>query len=65
VYLASGMRKSSYPTKAKIKQMIEAARSCGLDVCGFEASPDGSIRIVEARAAAQLKNDYDRWEGRL
>ena len=55
----------SYPTKAKIRQMIEVARECGLDVCGFEVSPGGAIRVIEARAQTKSLGDFDRWESRL
>jgi hypothetical protein len=55
----------SYPTKAKIRQMIETARECGLDVCGFEVSPGGGIRIIEARAQTNSGGDFERWESRL
>jgi len=65
VYLRWGMKTRAYPTKAKIRQMIEAARACGLDVCGFEVSADGAIRVMEARAPAAIANDFDRWEARL
>lgn len=60
-----GTAPRNYPTKAKIRQMIEAARDCGLDVFGFEASRDGTIRVMEARAAPAIANDFDRWEARL
>ena len=65
LYVPLGMKTRSYPTKAKIRQMIEAARACGLDVCGFEVSPDGAIRIMEARVPAAVATDFDRWEARL
>jgi hypothetical protein len=65
VYLASGMKTSAYPTKATIARMIEAARASGLDVCGFETSPDGTIRVMEARAAPTVMSDFDRWQARL
>ena len=63
--LARGMKSSSYPTKAVIARLIEAARTSGLDVCGFEASPNGTVRIMEARARSESLNDFDRYEGQL
>jgi hypothetical protein len=59
------MKSSAYPTKAIIARMIEAARASGLDVCGFETAPDGTIRILEARAAPAITSDFDRWQNRL
>lgn len=59
------MKSSAYPTKAIIARMIEAARASGLDVGGFETAPDGTIRIMEARAAPAIASDFDRWEARL
>lgn len=59
------MKKTAYPTKAKIRQMVEAARACGLDVAGVEVSASGAIRMVEARVPLQVENDFDRWKDRL
>lgn len=56
--------KFRYPRKAQIERMVSAAKSCGLDVVGFEVSPDGTIRIMEARAVADL-NDFDRFADKL
>jgi hypothetical protein len=42
--------KPRYPTEATIARMIRAARKAGLDVAGFDALPDGTIRIMDARA---------------
>lgn len=43
-------RRSPYPSSPEIKRLIKAARDAGLDVAGIEASPDGTVRLVEARA---------------
>lgn len=52
-----------YPGKVAIRHAIEVAKSCGLDVAGFELSPDGTIRIMEARALPQkFENEFDRLE---
>lgn len=64
-YVPLGMKTSAYTTKATIARMIEAARASGLDVCGFETTPDGIIRIIEARAAQATANDFDRWQAKL
>jgi hypothetical protein len=42
----------AYPSATEIKRLIKAARDAGLDPAGFEASPDGTIKVVEARAQA-------------
>ena len=45
--------KHAYAGKVALRRAIEAARANGIDVAGFEVSPDGTIRIVEARAMPQ------------
>lgn len=57
--------KIKYPTRAKIEQMVNAGRACGLDVRGFEVSPDGHIRVFEDRGLDQAENDFDRWDKKL
>lgn len=42
--------KPHYAPQAKVERMIRAARRAGLDVAGFDALPDGTIRIMDARA---------------
>jgi hypothetical protein len=39
-----------YAGKVAIRHLVEAARAAGLDPAGIEALPDGTIRVVEARA---------------
>lgn len=58
--------KPGYPRKDAIQRMLDAARAGGLDPVGFEAAPDGTIRVWEARAVPQQpKNDFDRLENDL
>lgn len=59
--------KARYATKPKIKAMVEIARELGLDVAGFEVSPDGAIRVFEAAPApaAAPVNDFDKFESEL
>ncbi|UAK24376.1 hypothetical protein [Sphingomonas nostoxanthinifaciens] len=53
--------KTAYPGKVAIKHAIEAARSLGIDVAGIEISPDGTIRIMEARAVPKPADSlYDQ-----
>ncbi|SDC29616.1 hypothetical protein SAMN05444678_102225 [Sphingomonas sp. YR710] len=53
--------KSAYPGKVAIRHVIETARDCGLDVAGIEVSPDGTIRVVEARALPKpAESEFDR-----
>lgn len=54
-----------YPSKSAIARVVAAAKACGLDVAGFEVCPNGTIRIMEARAVQQVASDFDRWEDRL
>jgi hypothetical protein len=55
-----------YATKAKIEHAVAAARACGLDPAGIEITPDGAIRVVEARASPQpARSDFDRFEAEL
>lgn len=56
--------KLRYPRKSEIERVVLAAKSCGLDVAGFEVSPDGTIRIMEARGVMDL-TDFDRFSDRL
>jgi len=56
----------SYPSKAQITRVLQAAKAFGIDVAGFEVSPDGTIRIMEARAVKPAPaNDFERFEARL
>lgn len=55
----------AYPRKVEIARAFEAAKACGLDVAGVEISPEGHIRLLEARAIPQPQNDFDRYEGQL
>lgn len=43
-----------YPGKVAIKHVVAAAKGAGIDVAGVEVSPDGTIRVVEARAIPQV-----------
>lgn len=54
-----------YPTKAQITRAVDAARACGLDVAGFEVSPTGSIKIIEAHAMQIPANDFERFADKL
>lgn len=57
--------KLRYPRKSEIQRAIDAGRACGLDVVGYEVSPDGVIRIMEARARQGVGSDFDRWADKL
>lgn len=54
-----------YPTKAAITRAVDAARELGLDVDGFEVSPDGTIRVLRVRpteaATASVENEIAQW----
>jgi hypothetical protein len=63
---SSKREKARYPHKAKIIAAVQVARELGLDVAGFEVSPDGAIRVFEAPAApATPQNDFDRFKDQL
>lgn len=58
--------KPRYPRKGQIERVVAAAKACGLDVAGFDVSPDGTIRIMEARAVKPPPiSDFDRFADRL
>lgn len=58
--------KFRYPRKAEIERAVAAAKACGLDVAGFEVSPAGNIRIIEARAMPAIPtSDFDRFADML
>lgn len=55
---------TGYAGKVQIRHVVEAARSAGLDPAGIEALPDGTIRVVEARALPKSKSLFDELEER-
>jgi hypothetical protein len=46
-------RRSPRASAPEIKRLIKAARDAGLDPAGFEAFPDGTVRVFTAAAAAR------------
>lgn len=58
-------RRASYPHRADIKRVVAAARDSGIDPAVIEMSPDGTIRIIEARAASAPADEFSKWESRL
>jgi hypothetical protein len=40
-----------YPTATAIAHVVRSAKKLGVDVAGVEVSPDGTIRVVDARVA--------------
>jgi hypothetical protein len=55
--------KPVYPGKVAIRHAIQAARANGIDVAGFEVLPDGTIRIMDARAVpTQPTSLFDQLE---
>jgi len=62
------VRHRTYPRKTDIERAVTAAKACGVDVAAVEVSPDGTIKVSEARADPQRPlTEFDRWEaqGRL
>lgn len=61
--MASKATRPTYAGKVAIRHAIEAAKAVGIDVAGIELSPDGHIRITEARAAPIAPGSlFDRLE---
>ena len=57
------MTKARYATTAKIKQVVGAAKEAGVKVGGVEITPEGVIRVLSERMAAQAPTDaYDDWK---
>ncbi|HEY1605581.1 MAG TPA: hypothetical protein VGF77_08270 [Allosphingosinicella sp.] len=51
----------AYARSPEIKRLMKAARDSGLDPAGFEALPDGTVRVLEARAIPKpAENIFDR-----
>lgn len=64
--------RSRYPAPNRMRtmvlEMVEIARSIGIDVNGIEVSPDGSIRVIDSRAPKMPSgpvSDFDRFESEL
>lgn len=47
---AGARKRSSYARACDIERMVKAAKKAGLDVGGFDALPDGTVRIFTAEA---------------
>lgn len=45
--------RSPFARSPEIKRLIKAARDAGLDVGGFDALPDGTVRVFTAAAASR------------
>lgn len=54
-----GPKPSPYAGKVAIRHLIEAGKAAGLDVAGFEALPDGSVRVFTAAAAPKPNDLFD------
>lgn len=54
----------AYPRQVEISRAFKAAKACGLDVAAVEIAPDGTIRMVEARAI-ERRDEFSQWEPRL
>jgi hypothetical protein len=63
-----GVTARGYPRKLEIERAIAAAKASGVNVSAIEVSPNGTIKLSEARgAAAQPPDEFERWDaaGRL
>lgn len=52
---------ASYPTRAKIERLINAAKEAGLKIGAMEFTRDGTIRILSDQALSPT-TDYDDWQ---
>lgn len=52
----------SYPTQRAIAHVVTAAKKLGIDVAGVETSPDGTIRVIDARALPKKASLFDELE---
>jgi len=60
------IEKARYATDAKVRKYVALGKSLGLDVAWFEVSPDGSIRVGEARnPEAEPTSDFDKFKDQL
>ncbi|MCZ4340143.1 hypothetical protein O4H52_00895 [Sphingomonadaceae bacterium G21617-S1] len=58
-----GKPAQGYPGRVAIRRAVETARALGLDVAGFEVSPDGTIRVIDARIEqAKPQSLFDQLE---
>lgn len=63
-------RRARWARREKIAEAVEIARELGLDVAGFQISPDGSVSVFESRATPTpvpgvASSDFDRFEAQL
>lgn len=61
---AAARHATPYVTATRLKKLVEIARAAGLDVdgAGVEFSPDGTVRLLPARAVAPAASPFDEWE---
>lgn len=55
-------RRSPYASTPEIKRLVKAARALDIDVAGFEAFPDGTIRIFRAGAEPGKPDLFEQME---
>ncbi|MBB4857210.1 hypothetical protein HNO88_000517 [Novosphingobium chloroacetimidivorans] len=59
-------KKPRYPSKARVRQYVELARELGMDVAAFQVSPNGTIRVMEARTTCGAPlSDFERFKDLL
>lgn len=56
--------RARYATKAVIARMVKTGTAIGLDVVGFEALPDGTIRVIDRSAvpAPPPADEFEAWD---
>ncbi len=62
--------RTRWARRAKVAEAVDIARELGLDVAGFQISPDGSVSVFESRATPTpvpgvASCDFERFEAQL
>lgn len=60
--MTRSLQKNQYPGKVAIRHAVTTARAVGIDVAGFDLLPDGTIRVLDARAIGKPKDEFELWE---
>lgn len=57
--------RAQYATKAVIRHAVDTAKGLGLDVAGYEITPDGTVRVFEARILPKSGNLFDKFANQI
>jgi hypothetical protein len=59
----SKRRKSTMPSKAKFKRMLDVASQAGMTIGGVELTPDGTLRILAERVVSAPLASHAMYSG--